>query len=97
MDSSITNIHNNYIESNLLNEFQIEKYNYKTIYNMYNLLKTSYVSCKYMNHNHSHRKNIGFTKNQLFNIIEISRFFPKVIEEYLLSTKIKKDIKAIYF
>ena len=87
MDSSITNIHNKYIENNLLDEFQIEKYNYKTIYNMYNLLRTSYLSSKYMNHNHSSRKNIGFTKNQLFNIIEISRFFPKVIEEYLLSTK----------
>lgn len=87
MNSLISDIHNNYMETNLLDEFQIEKYNYKTIYNMYNLLKTSHLSSKYMNHNHSSRKNIGFTKNQLFNIIEISRFFPKVIEEYLLSTK----------
>ena len=87
MNSLISDIHNNYMETNLLDEFQIEKYNFKTIYNMYNLLKTSHLSSKYMNHNHSSRKNIGFTKNQLFNIIEISRFFPKVIEEYLLSTK----------
>lgn len=87
MDSLISKIHTNHIEDKILNNFHLEKYNYKIITNMYNLLKISYGSNKYIKDNHSSRKNMSFTKNQLFNIIEISRFFPKVVEEYLLSSK----------
>uniref|UniRef100_A0A6C0EH68 Uncharacterized protein n=1 Tax=viral metagenome TaxID=1070528 RepID=A0A6C0EH68_9ZZZZ len=87
MDLIISTIHNKHIETELLHDFHLEKYNYKIINNMYNLLKISHVSCRHLNHDHDSRKNMRLTKNQLFNIIEISRFFPKVIEEYLLNSK----------
>jgi len=89
MDSLITDIHNNYIDTKILNEFQLEKYNYKTMNIMYNLLKTSYISSNNINVTENTRNNICFTKNRLSNIIEINRFFPKMIEEYLLSSKTK--------
>lgn len=87
MDLLTSNIHNKYIETKLLNEFQIEKYNYKTMNNMYNLLKLSYMVCNNIIVNKDNRKNASFTRNQLLHIIELNRFFPKIIEEYLLSSK----------
>ena len=88
MDTLISDIHhNNYIDNKILNEFKLEKHNYQIINTMHNLLKTSYLSCKQTNTTKNTRKHMGFTKNQLLHIIELNRFFPKMIEEYLISSK----------
>ena len=85
MNGIVTNMHkDNHIYNELLNNFKFHKDNNAVLINMYTLLKESYDVAPSIEDNAKTLSNVSFTKNQLANIIDISRFFPKHIGEYLL-------------
>lgn len=85
MNGIVTNMHkDNHIYNELLNNFKFHKDNNAVLINMYTLLKESYDVAPSIEDNAKTLSNVSFTKNQLAKIIDISRFFPKHIEEYLL-------------